>query len=69
MQLYLLSMGSGPSINCAMSSIEILVSSIEAFIPGSRFRSVIDMRLGDRAGLLGDMLPGGAWDEDRTGTG
>ena len=30
---------------------------------------MIDIRLGDKAGLLGDILPRGACDEDRTGMG
>lgn len=30
---------------------------------------MIDIRLGDKAGLLGDILPRGACDNDRTGTG
>lgn len=38
-------------------------------MPGSRLRSEIDMRRGDKAGLPGEVLPGVALFDASTGTG
>jgi hypothetical protein len=61
-------MGSGPSMNWAMSSRVTLVSSMEALTPGSRFRSEIDIRRGESSVFMGDGQPVPGWDDGRIGT-
>jgi hypothetical protein len=59
-------------MNCAMSSRVTFVSSMEAEMPGSRLRSEMDMRRGERAGREGERLPSAwawDWEEVRTGMG
>ncbi len=44
-------------MNWAMSSKVTFVSSMEALTPGSRFKSDIDMRLGESSVFVGDEQP------------
>lgn len=67
LQTHLLSMGSGPSMNWAMSSRVMFVSSIDALTPGSRFRSEIDIRLGESSVFVGEEQPVPGWDDGRIG--
>ena len=54
-------------MNWAISSRVTFVSSIEALTPGSRFRSEIDIRLGESSGFVGDEQPVPGWDDGRMG--